>query len=177
MTRSRQRHLPQQSPSQAVIRLLTRPGSRCSRSGPSAGPLSKARSTAGGARPERAVGAALRYLAGDRAHHQRAGDGDHRRHPPGAGQPEDDPGVTHAAGQGDRPGRHRHAGLMATGLGLPVRPSGAQAGPAPADGPLIDGLRGSPPRSAGVADRPLQPCAASTACPPRAWTGCPASSC
>lgn len=30
---------------------------------------------------------------------------------------------------------------MATGLGLPtVRPSGAQAGPAPADGPLIDGF-------------------------------------
>ena len=59
-------------------------------------------------RPDRKrhLGAAVRDLAGDRSSGQRGGDGDHdHRHSAGAGQPQTDPGVADAAGQGDRSGQ------------------------------------------------------------------------
>ncbi len=84
-----------------------------------------------------------RSVAGDRPCRQRGRDGDHDRgDPAGAGQPQDDPGLTDAPRQGDRAGRHlrsagnRSSAVTAVALGVPSvrRP----ASPAPAEGPLID---------------------------------------
>src|ERR1700741_11721 len=108
-------------------------------------------------RPDRKrhLGAAFRVVAGDRPFGERGGDGDdNRRHSAGAGQPQIDPGLIDAAGQGDRSRRlaepiRRGARMTLTALGLPTVPGRsadstderAVAAPAlqvPTAGPLLD---------------------------------------
>ena len=86
----------------------------------------------------------VRHLAGHRPCRHRGRDGDHdHRHPAGAGQPQADPGLAGAAGQGDRarsttssPPRSASRRMTVIALGVPSVPR--PVGPAPADGPLLD---------------------------------------